>query len=180
MSGIGAAAGPDGQLRCPWGLDPPIYVSYHDAEWGRPITDDQGIFERLCLEGFQSGLSWLTILRKRANFRAAFSDFDPVVVADFGPDEVARLLQDARIVRNRAKIEAVINNASAMLSLPGGLASVVWSYADPAASAPRTTADIPAWTPASQGAVDPVAQERIPLHRPGNRIRRDAGVRRCR
>ena len=88
MSGTGPAAGPDGKLRCPWGLDPPEYIAYHDEEWGRPLHGDTAIFERLCLEGFQSGLSWLTILRKRENFRAAFAGFDPTAVAAFGEQDV--------------------------------------------------------------------------------------------
>jgi DNA-3-methyladenine glycosylase I len=128
---------------------PAEYTWYHDEEWGRPVTGDQGMFERLCLEGFQSGLSWLTILRKRANFRAAFHDFDIEVVAGFGPGDVTRLLADSGIVRNRAKIEAAITNARAALELPGGLAATVWRYADPGAPAPRTVADLPATTPGS-------------------------------
>jgi DNA-3-methyladenine glycosylase I len=151
--GRGAVAGADGRLRCPWGTEPADYLAYHDDEWGWPVRDDVGLFERLCLEGFQSGLSWITILRKRDNFRSAFSGFDPSVVAGFGTEDVARLLADAGIVRNRAKIEAVINNARAMLELPVGLALTVWNYADassPGRPAPRTTADIPAWTPASK------------------------------
>jgi DNA-3-methyladenine glycosylase I len=151
-----AAAGPDGRLRCPWSLSSAEYLSYHDAEWGRPVRDDIGVFERICLEGFQSGLSWLIILRKRENFRAAFAGFDPVTVAEFGPADVTRLLADAGIVRNRAKIEATINNARAALGLPAGLAATVWSYApnqDGAAGedvAPQTLDDVPAWTPASK------------------------------
>ncbi len=126
---------------------------------GRPVRDDIGIFERLCLEGFQSGLSWLTILRKRENFRAAFCGFDPAVVAEFGAVDVERLLADAGIVRNRAKIEATISNARAALELPDGLAAAIWRFADPsgpsdpsgrAAAGPRTNADIPSWTPASK------------------------------
>jgi len=148
--GSGAAVGPDGQARCPWGLGPPDLLAYHDEEWGKPVTDDIGIFERLSLEGFQSGLSWLTILRKRENFRAAFAGFDPLVVAEFGPAEMDRLLADKGIVRNRAKIEAVINNARAMLDLEDGLAALVWSYADDQAPPPRTTADIQSWTQASK------------------------------
>jgi DNA-3-methyladenine glycosylase I len=146
----GATPGPDGQLRCPWSLGSTEYLSYHDQEWGRPVRDDIGIFERVSLEGFQSGLSWLTILRKRENFRAAFRGFDPAVVAEFGPDDVARLLTDAGIVRNRAKIEAVVNNARAAVKLPSGLAATVWSYANGRAEAPRTLDDIPSWTPASK------------------------------
>ena len=148
--GSGAVAGADGHSRCPWGLSPPDMLAYHDEEWGKPVTDDIGIFERLSLEGFQSGLSWLTILRKRENFRAAFGAFDPAVIANFGPADVDRLLADKGIVRNRAKIEAVINNARAALDLPAGLAAVVWSFADGQSPGPRTTADIQPWTPASK------------------------------
>ncbi len=144
-----AVPGPDGRRRCPWGLAAAEYLSYHDEEWGRPVTDDQGIFERLCLEAFQSGLSWLTILRKRANFRTAFRGFDIEAVAGFGPGDVSRLLADAGIIRNRAKIEAAIANARAALDMPGGLAAAVWRYADPDAPAPRTLADVPATTPGS-------------------------------
>jgi DNA-3-methyladenine glycosylase I len=146
----GVLAGPDGRLRCPWGLSAPEYVPYHDQEWGRPVRGDIAIFERLCLEGFQSGLSWLTILRKRENFRAAFAGFDPAAVAAFGDDDVARLMADAGIVRNRAKVNAVITNARAMLDLPDGLTDLVWKYAGEPATAPRTLADVPSATPASK------------------------------
>lgn len=146
----GVAPGPDGEPRCPWCLGSSDYLAYHDHEWGKPVRDDIGIFERLCLEAFQSGLSWLTILRKRENFRAAFGGFDPGIVAEFGADDVARLLADAGIVRNRAKIEAAIANARAALDLPAGLAATVWSYAPGSAAAPRTLSDVPSWTPASK------------------------------
>lgn len=147
----GAVPGPDGRLRCPWGLSAPEYVTYHDEEWGRPVRGDLAIFERLSLEAFQSGLSWLTILRKRENFRKAFAGFDPTAIAAYGPADVERLLADPGIVRNRAKVNAVITNARAALTLPGGLSELVWSFADAAsASAPRTLADIPAQTPASK------------------------------
>jgi DNA-3-methyladenine glycosylase I len=146
----GAEPGPDGLLRCPWGLGSTEYLGYHDDEWGRPVRDDTGMFERLCLEAFQSGLSWLTILRKREAFRGAFARFDIEAVAGFGPADVARLLADAGIVRNRAKIEAAINNARAALALPEGLAALVWSYADGQERAPVTLADVPAWTPGSK------------------------------
>jgi DNA-3-methyladenine glycosylase I len=146
----GAVAGPDGKLRCPWGLSAAEYVAYHDEEWGRPVHGDTAIFERLCLEGFQSGLSWLTILRKRENFRAAFAGFDAAAVAGFGDQDVARLLADAGIVRNRAKINAVINNARAALDLSGGLSDLVWKHAGDPGPAPRTLADVPASTPASK------------------------------
>ena len=148
-----AEPGPDGLPRCPWAFSSPEYLGYHDREWGRPVRSDQGVFERLCLEGFQSGLSWLTILRKRENFRAAFAGFAPATVARFGPADVARLLADAGIIRNRAKIEAVIRNAAAALAIPDGIAALVWSYSgDPAAPppAPVTMADLPSSTPASQ------------------------------
>ncbi len=148
----GVVAGPDGRLRCPWGLSAPEYLAYHDEEWGRPVRGDQAIFERLSLEAFQSGLSWLTILRKRENFRKAFAGFDIAAVAAFGPQDVQRLLSDPGIVRNRAKVSAVITNARAALALPAGLSDLVWSYAvaGQAAGAPRTLADVPAQTPAAK------------------------------
>ncbi len=150
----GPVPGPDGRLRCPWGLSAPEYLAYHDEEWGRPVRGDTVIFERLCLEGFQSGLSWLIILRKRENFRAAFAGFDAAAIAAFGEADVARLLADPGIVRNRAKINAVITNARAALGLPGGLSALVWKYAgEPTlrtTGAPRTLADVPAVTPASK------------------------------
>lgn len=149
-TGAGPAPGPDGQPRCPWALGTDDYLAYHDTEWGRPVRDDVGIFERISLEAFQSGLSWLTILRKRENFRAAFRGFDLAAVAAFGAADTQRLLADPGIVRNRAKIEAVIRNARAALAVPGGLAALVWRYADGPSRPPVTTADVPAWTPASK------------------------------
>jgi DNA-3-methyladenine glycosylase I len=146
----GAERGPDGLLRCPWSLGSTEYLGYHDEEWGRPVRDDRGIFERLSLEAFQSGLSWLTILRKREGFRSAFAGFDIDAVAGYGPGDAARLLADPGIVRNRAKIEAVIGNAKAASALPGGLAALVWSYAGGQERAPVTLADVPASTPASK------------------------------
>jgi DNA-3-methyladenine glycosylase I len=116
---------------CPWAGSDPFYIAYHDNEWGRPVTDDMRLFEKLCLEGFQSGLSWITILRKRENFRAAFARFDIEKVAAFGEDDVARLLGDAGIVRHRGKIESTINNARRALALRnefGSLAKYVWSF----------------------------------------------------
>ena len=146
----GAVPGPDGLLRCPWALGSPDYRAYHDEEWGRPVRSDAGIFERLSLEAFQSGLSWLTILRKRENFRAAFGGFEPAAVAGFGPADEARLLADPGIVRNRAKISAVIGNARAAVAVPGGLAALVWRYAGLLAPVLVTLADISAQTPASR------------------------------
>jgi DNA-3-methyladenine glycosylase I len=145
----GAVPGEDGLARCPWGMSAPEYIAYHDEEWGRPVRDDGGLYERLCLEAFQSGLSWLTILRKREGFRRAFDGFAIEKVASYSPADVARLLADGSIVRNRAKIEAAIANAKAALGLPAGLGAVVWRYADPDAPAPQTLADVPATTPGS-------------------------------
>jgi DNA-3-methyladenine glycosylase I len=145
-----AEPGPDGLLRCPWALGSAEYLPYHDDEWGRPVRDDTGMYERLTLEAFQSGLSWLTILRKRDGFRSAFAGFDIEAVAAFGPDDVTRLLADPGIVRNRAKIEAAIGNARAALTLPGGLSALVWTYAGGQRRAPVTLADVPSSTPESK------------------------------
>jgi len=141
--------GADGLARCPWGLSDPLYVAYHDTEWGRPVRDDHGLFERISLEAFQSGLSWLTILRKRPAFRAAFAQFDPTVVATFTPADVDRLLTDAGIVRNRSKIEATIGNARVVLELGRPLSEVLWSFAPGPRPRPLTSADVPAVTPES-------------------------------
>ena len=127
----GLAPGPDGKLRCFWGVSTPDYVDYHDREWGFPVVDDRRLFEKLCLEGFQAGLSWLTILRKREAFRGAFAGFDPAAVARFGARDVARLLADPGIVRHRGKIESTINNAARALEVTaerGSLAAYVWSF----------------------------------------------------
>lgn len=150
--GTGPVPGPDGQLRCPWALGTVDYIDYHDLEWGKPVTDDAGLFERLSLEGFQSGLSWLTILRKRENFRAAFGGFDLAAVARFGAADTERLLADPGIVRNRAKVAAVLANAKAALALPGGLAALLWRYQEQPGERPppATTADVPASSPASR------------------------------
>jgi DNA-3-methyladenine glycosylase I len=135
--------GADGLPRCPWGLSTPDYVAYHDDEWGRPLHGDVALFERMSLEAFQSGLSWITILRKRPAFRTAFAGFEPHVVSTYGDADVARLLADAGIVRNRAKIEATIANARAMLDLDDSLDGLLWSFApDGERPAPRTQADL--------------------------------------
>ncbi len=126
--------------RCWWPGEDELYVQYHDREWGRPVTDDRRLFEKICLEGFQSGLSWITILRKRDNFRKAFKDFDPAVVARFGARDVQRLLNDAGIVRHRGKIESTINNAKRALDLieeKGSLAAYFWSWEPEASSRPK-------------------------------------------
>jgi DNA-3-methyladenine glycosylase I len=136
----GLAKGPDGEPRCFWGVSAPDYVDYHDREWGFPVTDDRRLFEKLCLEGFQAGLSWLTILRKRDAFRRAFAGFDPAVVARFGARDVTRLLGDAGIIRHRGKIESTINNAARALEIiaeRGSLAAYVWSFVPAAGERPR-------------------------------------------
>ncbi|MEA2291939.1 MAG: DNA-3-methyladenine glycosylase [Solirubrobacteraceae bacterium] len=135
--------------RCAWAVSTPEYVRYHDEEWGRPEHDDRALYEKLCLEAFQSGLSWLTILRKRERFRAAFAGFEIERVAAFGDADVARLMADAGIVRNRAKIEAAIHNARAVAALEAPLSELVWSFAPPPRPAPRRLADVPAVTPES-------------------------------
>ncbi|HEX3707572.1 MAG TPA: DNA-3-methyladenine glycosylase I [Mycobacteriales bacterium] len=146
----GPSNGEDGQPRCPWALSAPEYVAYHDEEWGRRLTSDDAMFERMSLEGFQSGLSWLIILRKRPGFRAAFANFSIPAVAEFGPPDVERLLIDTGIVRNRAKIEATIANASAVADLPGGLLSFVSDFAPTGRrKAPRTLDELPGKTPES-------------------------------
>ncbi len=136
----GLAPAEDGKPRCFWGVSAPEYVAYHDTEWGFPVRDDVRLFEKLCLEGFQAGLSWLTILRKRDNFRAAFAGFAPAKVARFGARDVARLLGDAGIVRHRGKIESTINNARRALELieeAGSLSEYVWRFEPPARERPK-------------------------------------------
>jgi DNA-3-methyladenine glycosylase I len=140
-----------GVQRCAWAGSDPEYVAYHDEEWGTPLRGDDALFERLCLEAFQSGLAWITILRKRPAFRAAFSGFSIDAVAEFGPDDEARLMADAGIVRNRAKVAAAIANARAAQGVPEGLDALLWSFApDPAARPrPAALADVPATSPES-------------------------------
>ena len=142
--------GEDGLARPTWGATEPL-KSYYDNEWGMPIRDERGLFERLSLEAFQSGLSWVTILRKRESFRAAFADFDPDTVAAFGDDDVERLMNDAGIVRNRAKVNATIANAAATVALrdEGGLADFVWSFQPAETPAPVRYADVPTSSPES-------------------------------
>ncbi len=137
--------------RC-WTSSDPLYVAYHDEEWGRPVTDERGLLERLCLEGFQSGLSWLTILRKRENFRAAFANFDPQRVARFGKRDVERLLRDAGIVRHRGKIEAAIANARGTLALRKSgapLHELVWTHRPKPRPAPRSFEEVEPTCPES-------------------------------
>ncbi len=137
--------GDDGLARPRWASTDPLLRAYYDTEWGMPVRDERGLFERLSLEAFQSGLSWATILRKRPAFRLAFADFDPDVVAQYGDEDVARLLQDASIVRNRAKILATIANARATVALrsEGGLPELVWSFRPEATPMPTSYAEVP-------------------------------------
>lgn len=136
----GLIEGADGRARCQWSGTDPLYQRYHDLEWGRPMADNVRLFEKLCLEGFQSGLSWITILRKRENFRAAFRGFEIETVAAFGARDVKRLLEDAGIVRHRGKIESTINNARRAIEVieeHGSLARFYWSFEPPAQERPR-------------------------------------------
>ncbi len=141
--------GADGRMRCFWAGSAPEYIAYHDEEWGRPVTTDQGLYERMTLEAFQSGLAWITILRKRENFRAAFAGFEIERVAAFGEQDFERLMADAGIVRNRLKIEAAIANARAALDVP--LAELIWAHApSPRPPRPRTRAEGQATTAESK------------------------------
>ncbi|NDZ82921.1 DNA-3-methyladenine glycosylase I [Streptomyces sp. SID10853] len=147
-----AVPGDDGKLRCPWAVSTDDYVAYHDSEWGRPLHGDDALYERLCLEAFQSGLSWITILRRREGFRKAFSGFGIAAVAAFTDADRDRLLADPGIIRNRAKIDASLANARELVGWePGELDALIWSYAPDHATrpAPRHAADIPAVTPES-------------------------------
>jgi DNA-3-methyladenine glycosylase I len=146
-----SALAADGRPRCDWATSTPDYLVYHDEEWGREIRDDSGLYERLTLEAFQSGLSWITILRKRPAFREAFAGFDPEAVAAYGDEDFDRLMADAGIVRNRLKIAATITNARAVLDLgEGGLTELLWSFAPDPGPAPKTLAEVPATTPESK------------------------------
>ena len=138
----------NGRIRCGWAGSDPLYIAYHDQEWGVPLKDDRRLFEMLVLEGFQAGLSWITILRKRDNFRKAFHDFDPAKVADYGPEKVAALLADPGIVRNRAKVEGAILSARGCLELmrePGGFSGFFWQFVGhrPIVNHPRSMSEIP-------------------------------------
>jgi DNA-3-methyladenine glycosylase I len=141
--------GEDGLVRCAWGASTPEYLPYHDNEWGRPVGDDHRVYEKLCLEGFQAGLSWLTILRKRGGFRDAFAGFDPSVVAGFGAADEDRLVGDARIVRHRGKIAATVTNARATVALWDeglSLAGLVWKHRPTETQAPQQLGDVPPTT----------------------------------
>ncbi len=138
----------DGLHRCTWCGTDPLYVAYHDTEWGVPEYDSRALFEKLLLDGFQAGLSWITILRKRDSFRAAFDGFDPQVMAGYGPEKLASLMQDAGIVRNRLKIEASVSNAQAYLAIPD-FSRYLWDFVDgkPVQNQIRSMSEIPAKTP---------------------------------
>ncbi|HEX4701710.1 MAG TPA: DNA-3-methyladenine glycosylase I [Pseudonocardiaceae bacterium] len=145
-----AVIGPDGLARCGWGQSAPEYVAYHDKEWGIPLRGERALFERLSLEAFQSGLSWLIILRKREGFRQAFDNFDPQRVAEFDDRRIEKLMTDQSIVRNRAKIEATVRNARAVLGLETELDDLLWSFAPAAHPRPATMAEVPATTAESK------------------------------
>ncbi|MGE4426543.1 MAG: DNA-3-methyladenine glycosylase I [Solirubrobacteraceae bacterium] len=148
----GVVVGDDGLARPAWAATDPLMREYYDTEWGMPVRDERGLFERLSLEAFQSGLSWATILRKRPAFRAAFDDFDPDAVAGYGEGDAARLLDDAGIVRNRLKVHATINNARATVALRegGGLVDLIWSFRPAETPTPRTMAEVPTTSPESK------------------------------
>ena len=144
--------GDDGLARCRWGSTDDRYRDYHDTEWGWPVTDERGLYEKLCLECLQSGLSWALILRKRDGIRDAFARFEPEVVAAFGAPDVKRLLQDARVIRNRQKIEAIIRNAGATVAMreETPLPELVWSFRRPTGRAPRSYEEMASFTPESK------------------------------
>ena len=148
----GPVIGDDGVARCPWAASHPVNREYHDAEWGIPVHGETGLFERITLEAFQSGLSWLTILRKRPAFRSAFHGFDVERIAAFGDEDIERLMSDAAIVRNRAKILAAITNAQATIALrdQDGLDALIWRYRVDDAPAPRSATDVPTTSAASR------------------------------
>jgi DNA-3-methyladenine glycosylase I len=152
VSGLadGPVLGDDGLARCPWGDAPVDYRRYHDEEWGVPVRGREELFERLTLEAFQSGLSWLTVLRKRQRFREVFAGFDVETVAGFGEVDVQRMLGDPGIIRNRAKIEATVANARAIAELDVDLTELLWSFAPGPRPAPLVLADVAATTPESQ------------------------------
>jgi DNA-3-methyladenine glycosylase I len=145
-----ALPGADGVARCPWGNSTEDYAAYHDEEWGVELRGEAALYERLSLEAFQSGLSWLTILRKREGFRGAFAGFEPKRVAEFGPGDVERLMNDVSIVRNRAKIDATIRNARAIAELDLPLDDLLWSFAPDKHRRPALTSDVPAITDESK------------------------------
>lgn len=149
LSSTDLTVGDDGRPRCSWATSAPDYVRYHDDEWGRPVTDDRTLFEKMCLEGFQSGLSWITILRKREAFREVFASFDATTVANYDESDVLRLLDDARIIRHRGKIEATIGNAQALLELQReneSLAGLIWSFRPSDHRRPKAMSEVPATT----------------------------------
>ena len=170
--------GEDGLARPTWGATEPL-MSYYDNEWGLPIRDERGLFERLSLEAFQSGLSWVTILRKRESFRAAFADFDPDTVAAYGDDDVERLMADAGIVRNRAKVHATIANAAATVALrdEGGLADFLWSFQPAETPGPSGTPTSRPSSPESVALAEGAAEEGFPVRRTDHDVRPDGSGR---
>ncbi len=144
--------GEDGKARCRWGSTDELYRDYHDREWGRPVTDERGLYDKLCLECLQSGLSWALILRKREGIRDAFADFSPDAVAEFGRKQIEGLLKDPRVIRNRRKLEAIVQNAEATVAMRDQqpLAELVWSFLPPRRPAPRSYADMASLTDESK------------------------------
>ena len=172
----------DGLTRCPWPGEDPFYMAYHDTEWGVPEYDDRALYEKLILDGFQAGLSWITILRKRDNFRKAFDDFQPEKIARYNAKKVHALMNDAGIVRNRAKIEGTVNSAKAYLKIMeegAGFSKFLWDFVDgkPKVNKFKTTASVPASTPLSIKMSKELAGARLQIRRPDHRLRLHAGDR---
>ena len=173
---------PDGLKRCPWPKQDPLYVAYHDEEWGVPEFDDRALFEKLMLDGFQAGLSWITILRKRDNFRRAFDDFEPEKIARYTPKKIERLMQDAGIVRNRAKIEGAVGSARAWLKIMEsgpGFSELLWDHLDgkPKLNTFRSTKQVPAETEISRKMSKELARPRLQVRRADHRLCLHAGGR---
>ena len=175
----GPVIGEDGVVRCPWGAGDPVNMAYHDTEWGMPVHGEAAYLERLTLEAFQSGLSWLTILNKREAFREVFHQFDADAIADFGSDDVERLMAEPRIVRNRLKIEATLTNARATVALreQGGLVEFIESFRPEIQPAPETTEEMVATSPESVALVQGVEEEGVRVRRPDHDVRPDGGDR---
>ena len=167
--------GDDGLQRCGWSAGDPEYLRYHDEEWGREQHDPTRLFEKVCLEGFQAGLSWITILRRRPAFREVFHGFDLERIAAMDETDVLRLLADARIIRHRGKIEAAIGNARATLALDRPLDELMWSFAPPPRESPQTFAEVPAMTAESAAMSNELRTSRVPVRRPDDDVRAHAG-----
>ena len=182
MTHVAAPLHPDGKHRCPWPGQDPFYVAYHDDEWGVPEYDDRALYEKLMLDGFQAGLSWITILRKRENFRKAFDGFEPAKIARYTPKKIERLMQDAGIVRNRMKIEGAVASARAYLDIMekgAGFSALLWDFVDGAPKVNRfkSIKQVPAETPISKAMSKELSSARIQIRRADDRLRLHAGDR---